>query len=554
MNFAPDTSVLDVIVHNSRAHPGGIAIVSNDASYTNRELADAVARVAAGFRNLGIDSGSRVGLICSNRVEWAVAFYGALAAGATVTAFNTWSKRWDLDQMLEHSRCDILVAVDHLGDTDLRPLLAEVVPEAWSSTSTGWQSASYPQLRDLILIAVDVPPGARSFDDLLNFPTNPDLDDFPATVLDLPLAEVVLYTSGSTASPKAVRLTQTALVQHALAVGERMGIEPADRVWVPVPLFWSYGGANALMVGLVHACPIILQERFDARESLTLIERERCTVAYLLPNIAQRLTDCQDFSPAKVATLTRGMIIGPPSAIVHAALTLGVTHVCNAYGSTEMYGGATTTPHDWTLEHRANSQGLPLRGTLVRILDSQTGARIGEREVGEIVVSGSVSPGYLEPADHSTSPFTSDGAFHTGDLGYIENGEVHYVGRASEMIRSGGINISPLEVEEFLLTNDCIEDVVVVGAEADSGDQVAIAFVRVAQLSVTDEVQLTTYCRERIASYKVPRRFVLRTSDFPRTSTGKLARAILRDEGQKVWSSWDNGTHSSSTKITEETP
>ena len=123
------------------------------------------------------------------------------------------------------------------------------------------------------------------------------------------------------------------------------------------------------------------------------------------------------------------------------------------------------------------------------------------------------------------------------------------------MIHSGGINISPLEVEEFLLTNECIHDVVVVGAEADSGDQVVIAFVRVAKLSVTDEVQLTAYCRERIASCKVPRRFVLRTSDFPRTSTGKLAGDVLRDEGQKVWLGWaDRSTHLPARKLIEEIP
>lgn len=519
---------------NADRDPGGIAVISAGTECTHAELARAIDRCAAALGRLGVRSGSRVGLLCPNRLEWIVAAYGAMSLGATVAAFNTWSKRWDLDHLLRHSKCEVLVSVAGFGDTHLLPLLAELLPEVWDSAEPGWRSGEYPDLRELVLITDDQPPnGARSFPALLSAEADAPAAPDAATADGVAM---VLYTSGSTARPKAVQLTHGATVEHAVQVAERMGVRPGDRILVPVPLFWSYGGANALAVSLVTGSAILLQETFDAGVVLDLVERHGCTVAYTLPNITQALLAHPSFAPERVRSLRGGMTIGAARDVRAAAEELTIGEICNAYGSTELYGGAAVTPHTWSVDHRCTSQGLPLPGMQVRILDPSTGEEMPAGEPGEIVVSGHVTPGYLDQPAETSAAFTGDGAFRTGDLGYLdEDGELHFVGRASEMIRTGGINISPLEVEDFLLAHPGVQEAVVVGAEDEARGQVAVAFVRVAAPDETDEEQLRAFCRDRIASYKVPARIVVTTEGLPRTTTGKVARADLRADAARIW-------------------
>lgn len=520
---------------NAERDPDGIAVITGEGTASHSELTEGVDRCAAALRHLGVGPGSRVGLLCTNRPEWIVAACGAMALGASVLAYNTWSRRWDLDHLLSHSRCEVLISVAGFPGTDLLPLFRELVPEAWDTSGTGWRSAAYPSLRELVLIGThDIPPGSRSFADLLAAAEGVDRSTpYAAHPSDVAM---VMYTSGSTARPKAVQLTHRATIEHALDVAERLGVRPGDRILVPVPLFWSYGGANALAVTLATTSTIVLQETFEAGAALDLIEQHRCTVAYTLPNITHALLSHPSFSRERVATLQRGMTIGPVRDVRAAAEDLGITEICNAYGSTEMYGGATVTPHTWSLDHRCTSQGTPLPGTRVAIVAPDTGEEVPQGESGEIVVAGHITPGYLDQPAENAAAFTEQGAFRSGDLGYLDgNGELHFVGRASEMIRIGGINVSPLEVEDFLLTRPAVQEAVVVAAEDPVRGQVAIAFVRVEDPAATDEESLLAECRAHISSYKVPARIVVATRELPRTTTGKLARADLKAEAVRMW-------------------
>ncbi|QNG38855.1 long-chain fatty acid--CoA ligase [Geodermatophilaceae bacterium NBWT11] len=290
-----------------------------------------------------------------------------------------------------------------------------------------------------------------------------------------------------------------------------------------------------------HRATAVLQETFDAGRALTAVHEERCTAVYTLPNITQALLEHPDFSPDRVATLRRGMTIGPVRDVRAAAEDLGVTDVVNAYGSTEVYGGAAVTPYDWPLERRLASQGLPLPGMTVTVRDPATGDLLPVGEIGELTVAGHVTTGYLGQPEATAAAFADDGAFRTGDLGFLdEDGELHFVGRASDMIRIGGINVSPLEVEEFLGLHEDVAEVLVVGTEDPGRGQVAIAFV--AAVGTPDdaarrglEEELLTRCRDRLAGYKVPARIVVGTDELPRTPTGKLTRSPLADAAARAW-------------------
>lgn len=550
--------VSDVLARHARERPSAAALVSGEQRVSYGELDSSVRAVAAALASLGVGRDSTVGVLCTNRAEWVVTALATISLGGRVAAFNTWSKRWDLDHLLRASGCQVLVAVSRVGPSDLQPLLRELVPEAWEQPQPGWRSAAYPDLHELVLVGEGpVPAGARTFDGLLATDTLPDapadetpdepadeLAGTPADKLSQPTGPasdrddvaLVLYTSGSTARPKAVALQQGHALEHGYDVGTRMGVTDQDRVWLPVPLFWSYGGANALMVSLTHGCCLVLQEVFDAGQALDLIEREGCTLAYTLPNITAALAAQPSFTADRVATLGKGMTIGSQRDVQAAADVLGITGICNAYGSTEIYGCCSATPHDWPLEQRVACQGPPLPRITVTIRDP-LGELMPVGEVGEITVGGQVTTGYLDQPVETAQAFTAAGELRTGDLGFLDgDGNVHYVARATEMIKSGGINIAPAEVEDFLRTHPDVLAAAVVGVADAARGQVAVAYVTVAPGPVADEAELSAYCQGHIASFKVPARIIVGTDALPTTDTGKLSRMVLRERATTVWS------------------
>ena len=172
--------------------------------------------------------------------------------------------------------------------------------------------------------------------------------------------------------PKGVTLAHGGVIANGFDIGERMHLSAADRVWLSVPLFWSFGSANALPAALTHGSCIVLQESFDAGEALALIERERCSIYYGMPNMARALLEHPDHPERRLGAMRTGLTIGPPEDIAMTITALGAEELCNVYGSTETYGNcAVTDAHD-PLPLRLNSQGLPLPGMTIRVLDSMT--------------------------------------------------------------------------------------------------------------------------------------------------------------------------------------
>ena len=235
------------------------------------------------------------------------------------------------------------------------------------------------------------------------------------------------------------------------------------------------------------------------------------------------------FTPARTQSLRTGVTIGSPQDVVRAATELGISRICNIYGSTETYGNCCVTPHDWTLERRANCQGPPLPGMSLRIRDGESGALLPAGQIGQIEVSGYLTPGYLfDSAQHNGDVFTADGWFRSGDLGRLnDDGTLVYSGRSSEMIKRSGINVSPAEVEEVLQQHPDVALAGVTGAPDETRGEIIIAFVIPRPASDLSPDDLLRFCRERLSSYKLPDRIVPST-ELPLTPTGKLMRRELK--------------------------
>lgn len=509
-------TLFELLCEQAERFPQHTAVICGERAASYAELADGAGRIAAALRAHGVGRSERVGLLISNRLEWLESCFGAAALGATAVPFSTWSKPAELAYLLADSEIGVLIAIDRFGGQDFAGPIAEIAPEC-------------PNLRLVVMLGGDIRPGWITYDDFraAAAPLRPLRPGDGASAIDDAL---ILYTSGSSARPKAVRLQHYAVIENGFNIGERMRLGPDDRVLLAPPLFWAYGACNALPATLSHGAALVLQQRFEAGDWIGLVERHCVTAIYTLPSITGAVLRHPEFARPRVASLRTGLMIGSAQEVRIAAEQLGAAQICNIYGSTESYGNCCVTPCDWPLDRRMAGQGPPLPGMRLRVVNPQTGAALPSGEAGALEVSGYITPGYCGvSAAHNEAAFTADGWFRTGDLGFIdEGGRLHFVARDADIIKRAGINVSPAEIETLLLTHPDVAQAAVVGAAAGERGEAIVAFVVPKPAAAIGAEELCAHCRSLASSYKVPDHIELCTA-LPVTETGKLFRRALRE-------------------------
>lgn len=511
-------TLFELLAEQAQLTPDRPAALTATGAISYADLHANAAKVAAKLRAIGIARGERVGLLCNNRIEWLEIAFGVAALGATLVPFSTWSTAAELDFLLTDSGVRLVFTLGTSGgrayNQDLATLMA---------------SGRHPQLERLI--EIDGPPGSanESYDAFRNGPALDAAALGPGDVASAGDPFVILYTSGSSNRPKSVPLLHYATIENGFNIGERQGLRAGDRVLISIPLFWSYGAANALPAVLSHGATIVLQTRFEPGEALDLIERHQATGIYTLPAMTSALLSHANFRPERTRSLRSGVTIGAPQDVLKAANDLGITEICNIYGSTETYGNCCVTWHHWPLDRRAQCQGEPLPGVTLRIRDGETAALKPIGEIGEVEVTGYLTKGYLgESARHNAEVLTPDGWFRTGDLGMLRaDGTFVFAGRSSEMIKRSGINVSPAEVEEVLQQHADVALAGVTGVPDAIKGEIICAYVIARPGRTIAPATLIAHCREKLSGYKVPDRLEL-TAALPLTPTGKLMRRELK--------------------------
>jgi fatty-acyl-CoA synthase len=528
----------DLLDELAAATPQAPALVSGTgvSGAERLDFAELKARTddcARALLGLGIGRGDRVALLCSNRSEWVVVAGAAAKLGAPVAAISTFSSPRELAYGLKHSGAKALVMLSRFRDRHFLQALGELCPELAHCPPGALQSAALPDLRTVVVLDGDGSPGAFGPVEFLARGGGVDGAALARAQSAVTPEDIcfILYTSGSTAAPKGVMLAHGPLLANGFDIGERQHLTAEDRLWLAVPLFWSFGSANAMPAIMTHGGCMVLQEAFEPGAALELIERERCSVYYGMANMARALLEHPDHPRRRLGAMRTGLTIGPPEDITLTIEALGAAELCTVYGSTETYGNcAVTDAHD-PLELRLVTQGLPLPGMTIRAVDPATRAPLPPGEIGELAVRGYTTPGYFRAPELDAQAF-DNGWFLSGDLGSIEpDGRVRFRGRLKEMIKTGGVNVAPLEVEHVLLQHPDIVQAHVVGVPDRLKGEIVAAAVEIRAHACPDAAAITAFCRERLASYKVPTRLAFRAAgEFPRTSTGKIHKPGLRQE------------------------
>jgi malonyl-CoA/methylmalonyl-CoA synthetase len=332
----------------------------------------------------------------------------------------------------------------------------------------------------------------------------------PHERLDGQTPAAIMYTSGTTGASKGAVLTHDNFAANALNLTTCWQITDRDRFLLPLPLFHMHALGNGLHCWLVSGCRMRLLERFDHRTALQQFEDFEPTLFFGVPTMYIRLLETPADKAKAIGEKMRLFVSGsaPLPAHVLEAFRERFGHtILERYGMTETFMNCS---NPYVGERRAGTVGFPLPGVAVRIED------------GELLVKGpNVFSGYWRRA---TDAFTPDGFFRTGDLASVsDDGYYTLLGRKSDLIISGGFNIYPREIEELLLEQPGVAEAAVVGVEDPIRGEVPVAYV----VGAFDAAALEAACREQLASFKVPRKFV-RVDAIPRTALGKVQKHLLR--------------------------
>jgi fatty-acyl-CoA synthase len=495
--------------------------------WTYADLWHEARRVAKALIAAGLQRGARVALLMGNRPEWVASAYGAAMAGAVLVPLNTYLETPELDYVVAHSDATFVLMQRSLLRHQYLDELLELCPEL----ERGTLSAGFPFLRGAFCIDLNSRRGAvRPWEEFLH-----DGDEISDGIIDAAIRQVtpaddalIIYTSGTTAKPKGVLHAHRAAALQAWRYVRHLRLDQEVRSWTAFPFFWSAGFAMGMGGTLAAGGCLVLQEYFEPGEALRLFEAERVTTPNAWPHQIAQLVDHPDWETRDLSSLRH---VDPGTALArHKTVHLEQDWSArSAYGVTETFTIITSVPADTDPEIRERCQGKILPGNIVRILHPQTGEPLPAGEIGEIATKGpTLMKGYWKTPPERT--FDEDGFYRTGDAGWVDpDGTFHWTGRTSDMIKTGGANVSPVEIETELLRHPGLKTSVAVGVPHETlGEMVVVCAVPHDRVAV-DEENVRTFLRGRIASYKIPRRVLFfREDELSLTGNQKIRTEDLR--------------------------
>ena len=523
------------LADSATRYPQQLALIDGDERITFSELDRRADALAHGLRDINVQRGDRVALWLTNCASWVMCWVACSRIGAVVVPINTRFKTEEVQYILRHSDARALIMMDRYWNIDFLNMVRDMLPGMGSAKPGEIVCDALPELRSVILWKNLRAPGTFSLDDVV---VRGEAQRFggatlpPANPKD---AIIIVYTSGTTGHPKGAMHSHI-ILRNVANISRWMRIEPGDVILGHMPFYHVAGAFTAVSAALLTGCALVTLPQWIVDEALEVIERERVTIFGGIPT---HFVDCLDSirrTPRDTSCLKSAWIGGAPvtpDVALASKTELKLDGLLAVYGMTETTAATCFSEFDAPLEVLCDNKGRPIGEFEVKVCNADSGREMPAGETGEVWVRGHiVMMGYYKNPQATAEVMTPDGWFKTGDLGVFDDaGYLKITGRLKDMFIVGGSNAYPAEIERMLQSHPKVKQAVVVGVPDWRLGEVGMAFVQLHDGESVEALELSAYCRERMADYKVPRhiRFV---GDFPRTPTGKIQRFVLAGQAK----------------------
>lgn len=499
------------------------------------ELWERAMTVARALVACGVGKDSRVGVLMTNRLEWVASMFGVGLAGGVAVVLSTFSTPPELEYLLHASGVSTLLFERSVLKKDFGTMLASLEPAIGRSEPGLLASTKFPFLRWLAVIGEGGAGGAiEAWPQFLarGHATARALIEARAASVRPADPAAVFFSSGSTGKPKGILSAHRGVAIQCWRWARMFGLGDDVRTLTANGFFWSGNFGMALGGTLSCGGAIILQSTFDPEQALRLMEAERVTFPVAWPHQWAALEAAPNWATTDLSSLRyvdRTTAIGR-----HPTVKTTYTEPRAAYGNTETFTISTCFAHDTPPEVVANTHGEVLPGNTVKVVDALTGTLQPRGQPGEIAVKGpTLMLGYLGvPIDETLD---AAGFFATGDGGYIDaKGRLVWQGRLNDIIKTGGANVSPIEVDTELASCPGVKHSVTVGVPHETLGELVVACVMPEDGRSLTEATVRDFLKERLASYKVPRRVIfVDEADLSLTGTAKVKTSALRELAAK---------------------
>lgn len=521
-------TICDALDRAAAARPDTEALVGNGERIAFTPLRAESLKVARALVAAGIKRGDHVAICAGNSVEWAVLFHGIVRVGAVCVPVNTRLTPGEIRMQLDRSDARLLITVESLLKIDFVAVMREACP----GLDSGLPCSELPHLAQVVVMGERAPAACRTFADFLAagegaaLPALPDPDD----------VALIQFTSGSTSFPKAVLLTHANMATDAYFLGRRMGAREGDRYLSARPFFHVAGSTLAVVLSAVHAITLVTMHRFTGEEALRLIREERCTLTSGNDTMYLMMLGSPDFSPRSY-TLRGGWAAISPAIMRRTVEEFGARETVTGYGLSEASPNIMASDHADPVEDRIDGWMRPHPGLEVRICDPATGAEVARGEKGEIRVRGwCVMKGYYRDEAATRETMTGDGFLKTGDMGVMrEDGRAAFVGRLKEIIRVGGENVAPAEIEDVLIGHPKVRQAQVFALPDPRLIEVPGAYVVPRDGETVTAEEVLAWARPRLAGFKLPK-YVTVVESFDivgLTASAKVPKRLLIEHAMR---------------------
>ncbi len=519
-NLIERVAVGDIFRRRAAVFPEKEAVVEKRGDgfirLTFSQLNSQLNKFVYAMREIGFKKGDRIALLGPNSVEFLISLYGCAKGGFVAVPVNPLLSPKDLIYILNHAEVKGIIVDDALAK------LVDAIIE------------KLPLVKSFIKLPVT---GEKTherylnFRDLLNSQKDDEIEDI--IIEDRDVWEI-LYTSGTTAEPKGVMITNIAVFIMSLTNAIEMKLFKEHVGTTLLPLF--HCAQQTLTTSYMHlGAKTVIFRSFDPTDMLEAIERERINVIFALPVMYRAMLDHPKIKDTDLSSVERCVYAMTPMGertLKEAMEVFGAEFMLGT-GQTEFFPSTNTFGPEWQLKKQGNYWGTSAVTVDTAVMDDE-GNILPKEQIGEIVWRGpAVMKGYLKN-EEATAEAWKYGWHHSGDLGYFdEDGLLVFVDRKKDMIKTGGENVPSIKVEKVLLNHPKVEEAAVVGLPHERWIEAVTAFVKPSSSDVTEE-ELIEFCKKELAPFEVPKRIVF-LDEFPKTATGKIQKHMLRDKFKDLY-------------------